>query len=99
MRGGEPLRATATLVGVTERIVRRWVAWYRQGGLAAVLQHRPGGPGRPAYLSAAQPAALRTHLTSGAVYTAQDAVTWVAAQFQVTYQPKGLSSLLQRLRA
>jgi transposase len=99
IRGGETLRATAALVGVTERIVRRWVAWYRQGGLAAVLGHRPGGPGRASYLTAEQQAALREHLVSGAVYTAKDAVAWVAEQFGVTYQPKGIYGVLHRLTA
>ncbi|HZU76050.1 MAG TPA: winged helix-turn-helix domain-containing protein, partial [Dehalococcoidia bacterium] len=30
---------------------------------------------------------------------AQDAITWVQAHYQVTYQPKGLYSLLHRLKA
>ena len=99
VRAGASLRRAAHLVGVQERLVRRWVAWYRQGGLAAVLAHRLGGRGRPPRLTAAQQDALRTHLCSGGVYTVQDAIAWVQEQFQVTYRPKGMYSLLKRLKA
>jgi transposase len=99
IRSGQSLRTAARLVGVSERIVRRWVAWYRQGGIPAVVGHRQGGHGQPPRLSAAQQDALWTHLCSGAVYTVQDAITWVEQQFQVTYRPKGMYSLLHRLRA
>src|SRR5438477_718734 len=69
VRTGASLRRAAHLAGVAERLVRRWVAWYRQGGLVAVLAHRLGGRGRAPRLTAAQQDALRTHLCTGGVYT------------------------------
>jgi transposase len=99
VRAGASLRRAAQLAGVHERLVRRWVAWYRQGGLAAVVGHRLGGRGRPPRLTPAQQAELHTHLCSGAVYTVQDAIAWVEQRFGVTYRPKGMYSLLQRLGA
>lgn len=99
VRSEHSVRETARLVGVDERTVGLWLRWYRTGGLAEVLRHRQAGRGRAARLSPAQQAQLREHLGTGAVYTALDAVTWVAEQFQVTYRPKGMYSLLERLRA
>jgi transposase len=99
VRTGHSLRQTAGLVDVDERTVGVWLRWYRDGGLAAVTGHRLAGKGQPCRLSGDQVAALTAQLSSGAVYTAQDARTWVAEQFQVRYQPKGMYSLLHRLQA
>src|SRR5579883_96495 len=99
LRHGERVRDTARLLGVSERSLQLWVAWYRSGGLAAVRAHHLGGAGRPSRLSAAQEAALREHLASGAVHTAWDVLDWLAAQYQVTYQRKGIYSVLKRLGA
>jgi len=100
VRSGQTVRNAAQLVAVHERTVGLWLRWYRTGGRGEVVeQHRRAGKGRPARLSGEQQAQLRRHLCSGAVYTAQDAVTWVAEQFQVTYRPKGMYSLLKRLQA
>jgi len=100
VREQHSVREAARLVGVDERTVGLWLRWYRAGGRAAVVeQHRRAGKGRGAWLSAAQQAQLRDYLGTGAVYTALDAVAWVEQQFQVTYRPKGMYSLLARLRA
>ena len=96
-RQGHSERETATLLGVHERSVRRWVAWYRTEGLAGVLAHKAAGRGKPALLTAAQRTALVEQLTTGAVPTAQEAVAWVTAEFGVTYQRGGMYTLLQRL--
>lgn len=72
--------------------------WYRAGGRAAVRGHRRAGKGRAAYLSAEQQAPLVRHAASGAVYTAQDAVEWVEAQFGVRYTRDGIYGLLRRLK-
>lgn len=45
----------------------------------------------------AQEQALVAHLATGAVFTAQDAVDWVAQRFQVTYTRDGMYSLFERL--
>jgi transposase len=99
VRRGQSLRAAAATVDADERTVGVWLGWYRAGGVPEVLRHRQAGKGRAARLSAAQQTELHTHLCSGAVFTAQDAVTWVKARYQVTYRLKGMYSLLKRLKA
>jgi transposase len=94
---GRTVREAATLVGVHERTVQEWLGWYRAGGLAAVRGHRRAGKGRAAYLAPDQQAQLVRHTASGAVYTAQDAVEWVEAQFGVRYTRDGIYGLLRRL--
>lgn len=99
VRQGTSLRAAAAVVGVDERTLGVWLRWYRTGGLAAVRGHRLAGRGRACRLRADQQAALREYLAGGAVFTAQDAVQWVADQFQVTYRRTGMYRLLHRLTA
>src|ERR1700730_2217473 len=99
LRQGDGIRETARTLGLSERSLQLWVAWYRDGGLAAVGAHRLTGPGRTARLSATQQTALCDQLGAGAVHTAVDTVAWVQAQFQVSYRPKGMYSLLARLRS
>lgn len=98
LRQGHSERETAALLGVHERRVRQWVAWYRAEGLAGVLAHKAAGHGKPSLLTAAQRTALIAQLATGAVHTAQDAVDWVAAEFGVTYRLGGMYTLLGRLR-
>jgi len=99
LRSGWSVRAAAAVVDADERTVGVWLRWYRAGGVAAVGQHRQAGQGRKPRLTGEQQAALRTHLCSGAVYTAQDAIAWVKAHFGVTYRLKGMYRLLKRLKA
>ena len=99
VRCGRSVRTAARQVDAAECTVGVWLRWYRAAGLAGVCGHRQAGTGKPARLNGEQQAALTAQLNSGAVYTAQDAVTWVAEQFQVSYQPKGMYSLLHRLKA
>lgn len=40
LRQNKSVEEVAATVGVAYRTVQRWVAWYRQGGLAAVAQRR-----------------------------------------------------------
>ena len=97
-RRGMSLRAAAGVLGVDERSVRRWVAWYRAGGVAAVGRRRRGGrTGQPAWLTAEQQAALRAEASQGTFRTAAEAVAWVDAQFGVAYTASGMRSLLHRL--
>src|SRR5579883_656824 len=42
VRGGSSAREAARQAGVGERTVVRWLGWYRQGGVARVLERVPG---------------------------------------------------------
>jgi transposase len=97
-RRGLSLRAAADVLGVDERSVRRWVAWYRAGGVAEVARRRRGDRrGQPAWLTAAQQARLREEAAQGAFRTAAEAAAWVAATFGVRYTASGMRSLLHRM--
>jgi len=98
VRRGRSLRAAAAVVGVHERTVQEWIAWYRQGGLAAVCAHRAAGRGRAAWLTPEQRERLLARAAEGAFFAVQDAVAWVATTFGVRYRPTGMGTLLRRLR-
>src|SRR5919199_6868680 len=99
LRQGRSATAAAALVGVHRCSVQRWLRWYRQGGLAAVAQHRQGGrQGRTAYLTAEQQARLEEETAQGSIRTVGEAVRWVEQQFGVTYTEWGMRSLLHRLK-
>src|SRR4030042_3275802 len=70
LRPGRSMEEVADLVGVHYRTVQEWVAWYRKGGIAEVLQHRHGWHGgQKRYLSVEQEAELRAKAEAGEVRT------------------------------
>lgn len=98
VRQGRPTTEAAAVVGVHVRSVRRWLAWYRHGGLAAVARHRRGGrQGRAAQLTAAQQADLSAETARGTIATVGQARAWVERQFGVAYTYGGMRSVLRRL--
>src|SRR3954469_25048436 len=56
LREGDRIREVARLVGVHERSIQQWVAWYRSGGRAAVIAPRRQGKGKAPWLTPAQQA-------------------------------------------
>lgn len=98
LRSGRRLGDTAAVVGVHYRSVQRWVEWYRTGGVAAVCAHHAGGHGQPSRLTPEQEAALAEEAAKGSFTTTADALAWVAQQFGVSYRPKGMYTVLQRIR-
>jgi transposase len=99
LREGHSVAATAAAVGVHRRTVDRWVAWYRTGGLAAVLGHRQGGHGQGRKLRPEQEAQVAAEVATGRFRTAAAIGRWIAATFGVSFRPGGLAHLLARLRA
>ncbi len=96
---GRTLREAAGVVGVNERSVRLWVAWYRQGGLKEIQQHRRGRQqGRPSYLSAEQRAELRERVAEGTFHCIIEAVRWVEETYGKRYTPAGMYALFRRSR-
>jgi transposase len=98
LRSGRRIREVAAVLGVHERNLQRWVGWYRAGGLAAVMAHRRQGPGKVAWLSTEQQAAVVAQSATGAFRTAAEVRPWVAETFGVTYTEGGMYALLARLR-
>jgi transposase len=98
LRGGWTLGAAAGALGVHYRSVVRWVAWYRQGGLAGVRAHRMGGIGQVAFLSAEAEAEVAAEVATGRFRTGAEIGEWIRERYGVSYTLGGVYSLLERLR-
>jgi transposase len=98
LRGGSSIGEAGKSVGVDYRTVQRWVSWYRQGGLDAVLKRTPGyaAPGRPSRLTELQIADLVGRSQSGQFRTVSDAVHWSQQAYGVSYTYTGMYALLGR---
>ena len=97
LRTGRRIREVAAVLGVHERNVQRWVHWYREGGLVAVMAHRRQGKGQSALLTAEQQATLAAEVQTGRFRTAAEIRRWVRETFGVTYTAGGMYTLLARL--
>ncbi len=98
VRGERRLGEVAAVVGVDYRTVQRWVAWYREGGLALVRARHMGGIGQPSRLTPEQEERVVQEVASGRFRTAAEIRGWVAETFRVSYTEGGTYSLLARLR-
>lgn len=99
LRRGRSLSETAAVVGVTYRTVQRWVTWYREGGLEAVVGHRRGGPGLRPWLSPEQQKQLQERVAQGGFRTAEEIGEWVRKTLGVSYRRGGVYTLMRRLGA
>ena len=99
VRCGRPMGDVACVLGVHPRTVRRWLDWYRAGGLAEVIARRRGGKGGQSRLNEEQVRQLAWEMASGRLSTAADVKNWVAYQFGVSYTKPGVYSLMHRARA
>jgi len=99
VRRGLGVAEASEAVGIGQRTLERWLAWYREAGLAAVLARAPGhgAPGAACRLSAAQRRALVARSGRGQCRTYDDARAWVRATWGVAYRYQGMYALLARL--
>lgn len=99
VRVGKTLTEVSQVVGVPYSTVKRWMDWYRQGGLDAVLRRTPGyaASGVGAYLSAEQQTYLRREADQGAFRTAGEVQRWIQQQWGISYTRKGVYSLFRRM--
>ena len=98
VRTGHTTRETAAVLGVDERTVQRWLAWYRGGGLAPIEARHAGSQGALSFLTVEQRAELADEVATGRFRTAAAIRRWVAEQWGVSYTEGGMYALLQRLR-
>jgi transposase len=98
LRTGTTAREAARVLGVHERSVQQWLAWYRAGGMGEVAAHRKAGKGSRARLTADQQAAVVAEAATGCFRTAAEVVRWVEETFGVVYTVSGMHQLLRRLR-
>src|SRR5690349_9723178 len=85
VRGGHTTRETAEVLGVDERTVQRWLAWYRAGGLAPIEGRHAGSQGAPSLLRPEQKAELADEVATGRFRTAAEIRRWVRARWGVEY--------------
>jgi len=98
LRTGRPMKEVAAVVGVHYRTLQRWVAWYRQGGIAEVLNHRHGGHGGPQRrLNPQQEAELVAKAEAGEIRTIWDGVRWAQEAHGVEYTYWGMRWVFARL--
>jgi transposase len=97
LRDGRSLGEVTAALGVHYRSLQRWVAWYREGGLALVRARRSGGVGHPAFLSAAAQAEVARAVATGRFRTAAQIRAWIAQTYQVAYTIGGIYTLVERL--
>ena len=98
VRTGRTTREVAEVVGVDERTVQRWLAWYRAGGLAEVEGRHAQGKGASPFLTAEQRAELADEVGTGRFRTAAEIRQWVQERWAVSYTEGGMYALLGRLR-
>ena len=98
VRTGKTTREAAEVLGVDERTVQRWLAWYRAGGLAPLEGRHAGSQGAPSFLTPEQKAALAEEVATGRFRTAAEIRVWVQEQWSVSYTEGGMYALLKRLR-
>ena len=96
LRTGATAREAARVLGVHERSVQQWIAWYRAGGVAEVAAHRKAGKGSRARLTIVQQDTLVAEAATGRFRTAAEVVGWVKEAFGVTYTVSGMHQLLRR---
>jgi transposase len=99
VREGHSLAEASELAGVARRSLERWLGWYREDGLPAVLERVPGHGARGAAsrLTAEQQTQLLAEVTTGRFRTYDEARDWIAQTFGVRYSYQGVYSVLARL--
>jgi len=98
LRLGKPIKEVAEMTATRERVIQRWVCWYRNGGLAEVMRRVTGHGtiGAPAYLSSLQQKALVARVKLGDFRTVWDVMAWVEARWGIRYSYEGMRSVLKR---
>lgn len=101
LRQGKRIEDVVATTGVSYRAVQHWVAWYRQGGLAPVLERVTGyhSQGKPPKLSPLQQRALAAKVRLGCFRTVWDALAWVQDRWGISYSYQGMYTVLERLQA
>jgi len=98
LRLGKQIREMSAMIGTDERVIQRWIAWYRVGGLEEVLRRVTGHGtvGAPAYLNLLQQKALAARVKLGDFRTVWDVIVWVEARWGMRYSYEGMRSVMKR---
>lgn len=98
LRNGKRIQDVVEIVGSSYRVIQRWIAWYRHGGLEEVLRRVTGhgATGVSAYLNDVQQRALVARVALGDFRTVWDVMHWVEGRWGVRYSYDGMYSLMKR---
>lgn len=98
LHSGKQIRQMSKMIGTDERVIQRWVSWYRSGGLEEVLRRVTGHntTGAAAYLNLHQQKALATRVKLGDFRTVWDVLEWVEARWRIRYSYEGMRSVMKR---
>ena len=98
LRQGRSLIGVSEMVCVPYRVLQRWVAWYRQGGMTEVLRRVTGyqAKGIAPLLNPAQQKALAAKVELGDFKTVWEVVEWVQGRWGIRYSYQGMYSLMKR---
>lgn len=96
---GKEVQEASRAVGTARSSLTRWLNWYRNEGLQAVLTRIPAHKalGRKVRLSSEQQAQLLEQCQQGRFRTYEEARSWVAKEFGVEYKYTGMYERLTRL--
>ena len=95
---GKEAKVAAKEAGTSRESISRWLGWYRDGGLAEVLNRLPGGSiTAKAWLDKKQQERLVTECSKGKFRTYEEARLWVKDEYDITYSYQGIYGLLSRL--
>lgn len=98
VRKGRQMGEVAEIMGVCYESIRRWVDWYRTGGIEEVLAHRQGGSGgKEPRLSEEAREELLQKAERGELRTISDGVRWAREEAGVEYTYWGMRHVFERL--
>jgi transposase len=92
---GKSRQEVADLVGVCHRTVKNWLKTYLKGGLEALCALKYQG--NPGHLSEKQQQQLKAEIATGRFKCAAEVCVFVEKTFGISYQPRGMRKLLNRL--
>ena len=98
VRKGRSMSEVAETIGVCYESVRRWIDWYRSGGVEEILSRRHGGSGgKKPRLTKKQHEKLREKAERGELRTISDGVRWAREEAGVEYTYWGMRHVFERL--
>lgn len=98
LRRGKSRAEVCDVVGITDRALRKWIAWYRQGGSEEIRRHRKRGHGHVPLLSDEQCEEIKRRAGDGEFRIIEDVRVFVEDMWGINYTYWGMRSVLDRLK-
>ena len=87
------------MAAINERTGQRYLKWYREGGVANVLQRQHGGKRETetGFLTQEQEEALEAEANAGKIRTIWEGIEWVRDKYKVEYSYGGMRGVFRRM--